>query len=686
VSVTKVEVKADKAVMEDAARTVDARPLTGAERFLRTFVHHRLALISAVYLLVLLATAVFGQFLLTHEPNEVDLSRAFEAPSADHWLGTDHLGRSTLSRTVSASGVALRAAALGVGISIVLGAPLGLISGFFGGWFDRIAMRIVEAIIALPALLVAIAIIAILGPNLTNAMIALGIAGSTAFFRLMRGAALEVREAVYIDAARVSGAPSWRILLHHVLPNVTGPLTVQTTLAFSFILLAEAGLSFIGLGVQPPESSWGIMLATAQNFVYQQPFLAVPPGVMIMLTVLAFNLLGDGLRDALSRVESNTAAAVIPAIASVEGISTPSALDNTPMAVRVAGASAKSASVAPVAAEPVASKPARLLDVSGLTVHFAAPRGGEVAVVSEVGFHLEAGHTLGLVGESGCGKSVTAMSVMGLLGNAGRIVSGSIEFNGQQLVGAPANVLEALRGRDIGMVFQEASSSLNPVFTVGQQICEVLARHERLSNTAARKRAIELLERVGIAGAQRRIDAYPHQFSGGMAQRVMIAMALAHRPLLLIADEPTTALDVSVQAQVLDLLTDLQQENGMAILLITHDLGVVADMCDDAAVMYAGQVIESGPMAQLLTAPQHPYTAGLLAAMPQTQSRGAKLLQIPGRVPPAWNWPHGCRFHPRCPAATDECMREAVPQVTLTDGVQLRCLRHGELDARQVWS
>jgi peptide/nickel transport system permease protein len=628
-------------------------PLTGRQRFVHSFVQHKLALVSAIYLLLLLLVALFGEYLLVHDPLHIDLARVLEGPSADHFLGTDHLGRSTLSRIVVATSVALKAASLGVGIAIVLGTPLGLLSGYFGGWWDRIAMRVVEALIALPGLLVAIAILAILGPSLTNAMIALGIANSTAFFRLMRGAALEVRQELYVDAAQVVGASTTRIVFRHVLPNVSGPLTVQTTLAFSFVLLAEAGLSFIGLGVQPPDSSWGVMLATAQNYVYQHPFMAVPPGIMIMLTVLAFNLLGDGLRDALSRVEHDLVRPTAPAAGGGQ-------------AVLPANNMADDA----------------LLSVDNLSVCFQAPRGDDVTVVSDVSFSVPVGKTVGLVGESGCGKSVTAMSVMGLLSGNGYVSQGSISFDGQVLTALSDGQLNEIRGAEIGMIFQEPMTSLNPAFTVQEQIAETLRRHEAMNRKQADVRAIELLDHVGIPGAERRAKDYPHQFSGGMAQRVMIAMALACQPRLLIADEPTTALDVTIQEQVLDLLSALQREHGMSILLITHDLGVVADMCDEAVVMYAGQVVESGSVENVLMSPQHPYTAGLLASMPQANLDSLK--QISGRVPPPWDWPAGCRFHPRCPHVRDEC-KESSSLLETVEGHQTRCRRIDAIDLQGTW-
>jgi peptide/nickel transport system permease protein len=555
-----------------------------------------------------------------------------------------------------ATATALKAAALGVGIALLLGAPMGMLSGYFGGWWDRIAMRIAEAIIALPGLLVAIAILAILGPSLTNAMIALGFANSTAFFRLMRGASMEVRKALYIDSARVVGASTPRIVFRHVLPNVTGPLTVQTTLAFSHVLLAEAGLSFIGLGVQPPDSSWGVMLSTSQNYVYQQPFLAIPPGLMIMFTVLSFNMLGDGLRDALARAGPS--------------FSRSGRSPRVPMAHQV----------------KTLALPQResMLEVNGLEVRFSRPAGDEIAVISDVGFSVPQGMTVGLVGESGCGKSVTALAVMGLLPGNGYLARGNVLLDGRELTELPDEDLNAIRGRDISMIFQEPMSSLNPAFTVRNQIAESLRVHEGLTRRQAENQAVELLGHVGIPGAKRRAGDFPHQFSGGMAQRVMIAMALACKPKLLIADEPTTALDVTTQGQVLDLLSSLQAEHGMSILLITHDLGVVADMCDEAVVMYAGQVVESGPVNEVLIRPSHPYTAGLLASTPTNEERVGKLKQIPGNVPPAWAWPDGCHFHPRCPQATDACKSPVRLQEVGPHHLS-RCARLGEIDLEKTW-
>jgi peptide/nickel transport system ATP-binding protein/oligopeptide transport system ATP-binding protein len=301
---------------------------------------------------------------------------------------------------------------------------------------------------------------------------------------------------------------------------------------------------------------------------------------------------------------------------------------------------------------------------------------GEIAAVDGVDLSLERGRTLGIVGESGCGKSVLSLSIMRLVAAPGRIAAGRVIFDGQDLLKLPPAAMRDIRGSRIAMIFQEPMTSLNPVLTVGAQIIEAMRAHDRgASRAALRERAIAALDRVRIPGAARRFDDYPHQLSGGMRQRVMIAMALACRPALLIADEPTTALDVTVQAQILDLLRDLQAETGMAIILITHDLGVVAEMADEVAVMYAGRVVERASAAALFADPQHPYTLGLLGSVPRLDEDRDRLLAIEGAVPPPFALPAGCRFHPRCPFAAPACTESPPALAALAPGHLVACGR-----------
>jgi len=300
-----------------------------------------------------------------------------------------------------------------------------------------------------------------------------------------------------------------------------------------------------------------------------------------------------------------------------------------------------------------------LLDVRHLRTTFATDD-GEFAAVDGVSFTLEAGRTLGLVGESGCGKSVTSLSIMGLVAKPPGRVEGQILFDGADLLRMSVGELRELRGNRLSMIFQEPMTSLNPAFTIGEQINEAILRHRRTSRAEARALTIAMLERVRIPSPAQRYDDYPHRLSGGMRQRVMIAMALALSPRLLIADEPTTALDVTIQAQILELMRMLREEMDTAIILITHDLGVIAEVADDVAVMYAGRIVERAPVHALFAEPQHPYTIGLLGSIPQLHLQQARLAAIEGQVPTAMSPVRGCRFHPRCPFAVDQC-REASP-------------------------
>ena len=343
----------------------------------------------------------------------------------------------------------------------------------------------------------------------------------------------------------------------------------------------------------------------------------------------------------------------------------------------------------PAAAVPNDSLPAAepLLRVQGLETSFLVPGRPPLVAVDGVGFEVGKGETLAIVGESGSGKSVTALSIMRLLPpRVGQITGGSVALAGRELTTIPEPEMRKVRGKEIGMIFQEPMTSLNPVHTVGTQITEVLAEHEAVSNTEARDRAVALLETVGISEPAKRVDSYPHEMSGGMRQRAMIAMALACNPSLLIADEPTTALDVTIQAQILDLMQDLQEGLGMAIIFITHDLGVVAQMADRVVVMYSGQVVESAPVEEIFRQPRMPYTAGLIGSIPRLGKAGHRdrLRTIPGNVPPITRRPAGCRFSTRCSHVEQAC-RDALPALeTLPDRREVRCRRWRDLDLTAV--
>ncbi len=316
-----------------------------------------------------------------------------------------------------------------------------------------------------------------------------------------------------------------------------------------------------------------------------------------------------------------------------------------------------------------------LLEVKQLSTSFFTDK-GEVRAVEDVSFSVEAGSTLALVGESGCGKSVTALSIMRLISHPGRIVTGSIFFKGRDLVKLPEEEIRDVRGKEIGMVFQEPMTSLNPIFTVGDQIGEVLQTHTRLASDEIWNEVLGLLQRVGIPSPEQRINQYPHELSGGMKQRIMIAMALACKPDLLIADEPTTALDVTIQAQILDLLKALQAEMGLAILLISHNLGVVAQFAQNVAVMYASRVVERAPVEQVFSSPSHPYTRALLRSLPRPESRHTRLEVIEGTVPSPLVYPKGCHFSTRCREVLEFCAEKEPPMVQIGPGHEAECWLH----------
>ncbi|MFE7277820.1 dipeptide/oligopeptide/nickel ABC transporter permease/ATP-binding protein [Streptomyces sp. NPDC057623] len=614
--------------------------------FFAKFRKQRVAMAGAVVLLLVTLAAVLAPLIAPYDPLAQNLEALLQGPSGSHWLGTDALGRDVLSRLLYAARVSLPAALLALGVAVAIGVPCGLIMGYVGGKVDRVGMVCTDVILTFPGVMLAIALIAVFGNNMVNAMVALGVVYSPNFVRLARAETLTVRRENYVAAAELLGYPARRLLARHILPNIAPPLLVQAFLTFGFALLAQSGLSFLGLGVQPPYPGWGAMLAEGASYMSQNPVLILPPGLAIALTVLAANLMGDGIRDSIGAGVRRGAATSRP---------------------RGAGRLPRPA---PLTTGVPAGEPG-VLEVSGLSVGYDSD--GETRLILEdVSLRVPRGKTLALVGESGSGKSVTALAVMGLLRPPLGVLTGSARLDGQELIGARRSELDRLRGSAMSMVFQDPLASLNPSFTIGNQLVETIRRHTGLDRAAARARALELLERVHIPNAAERLKAYPHELSGGMAQRVMIALATACRPKLIIADEPTTALDVTVEAEILDLFRELQADLGASVLFITHDMGVVADIADEAAVMYAGQIVEQAPVDELFTRPTHPYTKALLDCIPSRHQGQDALPTIPGVVPDPGRRPVGCRFADRCTHAMDDC---ADPQpLRITSGGAVRCV------------
>jgi peptide/nickel transport system permease protein len=405
------------------------------------------------------------------------------------------------------------------------------------------------------------------------------------------------------------------------------------------------------------------MLADAQDSLARQPFLPLPPGLALTITVLALNLLGDGLRDSLERERGSSQP--------VPG--------KTHQKLPVQGDS-ESMGAESNAMHLPASHPSPLLSVRHLEVSFPDLSGKALPILQDVSFDLAPGETLGIVGESGSGKSMTALALMGLIPPPGWISAGEIRLNGRNLVAMSTAELRRVRGREVAMIFQEPMATLNPVMSIGQHLIEPLRMHHGLGYKQARTRARELLELVKVPNPDQRMADYPHQLSGGMAQRVMIARALACNQRLLVCDEPTTALDVTVQGQILDVLTDIQREFGMAMIFITHDLAVVAEVCNRVIVMYAGQIVETAATANLFQTPQHPYTAALLGILAHRETPAARLPVLPGTVPHANNWPAGCRFHPRCTFAAEVC-KTGVPALERIAAERAsRCVRLPDIE------
>lgn len=634
--------------------------LTGLRRVAARYFRQGMPVAGLVWLAAVAVVAATGSALAPIDPLAQNLTSSLQGPSLHHLLGTDQLGRDILSRLIAGTRLTVLIAAEATGVGAVAGVCVGLFVGYAGGWWDRVIMRLVDAVMAIPGLVLALAILGVFGNNLTVAMAGVGIAFCPFFIRLTRASVLSVKESPYIEAAHLGDLPTWRVLVNHVLPNVAAPLVAQTALVFGRTLLIAAALNFIGLGVQPPLPSWGSMIAEAAALVSRQPFLVVPPGLAIGLTVLASNLVADGLRDAIGAGDDRPGGSH----------------------TRHRGRRRLQPSVSPqlsrrgVASADVDDPAAPLLAVDDLVVAFPAP-GSPCSIVDSVSFELSNREILGVVGESGSGKTMTALAILGLTPRPCQIVGGSVRFAGRELVGLSERELNRVRGKEIAMVFQEPMAALHPAIRVGHQVAEPLLHHRGLSRSQAQAKAVELLEMAEVPDPARVAAAFPHELSGGLAQRSLIAMALACKPRLLIADEPTTALDVTVQAEILELLRRLRGELDLAVLFVTHDLRVVADICDRVLVMYAGQVVETASVQSLFApGPHHPYTKGLLAAVPgSVHPPGSRSPVLEGSVPPPGTWPLGCRFAPRCTLA-DEACRQALPELRSSCGeTQLRCIR-----------
>ena len=560
--------------------------------------------ICLVYLLLVVLVALAAPLLAPDGPNVTELEATNAPPfTPGHLLGGDSAGRDILDRLIWGSRQTVIAVLVVLSVSVLLGVTAGLVAGFYRGRFETVAGFVTDVIMSLPGIVLLIALYALTGPNIPAAMAVFGVLIAPTYYRLVRSIVLSVRNELYVDAARVVGLSDLRIVGRHVLWAVRAPVIIQSSFVMAAAIGIEAGVSFLGLG-DPAGASWGIVLQTAFNGIYNNAWAVLWPALVISVTILALVLLGNALSDVLqssarSRVLSARSRQALVAAAEREEKVGP---------VTHAGQDAVSGDV--------------LLSVRDLRIGYPTPEGGVTEVVHGVDLDVRRGEIHGLVGESGSGKSQIAFSTLGILPREALVLSGSVLLDGDDLL-SDSRHMQAARGRLIGYIPQEPMSNLDPSFTIGDQLVYGLRAARPMAKPEARQRLTDLLLRVGITDPERVMRLYPHEISGGMAQRVLICGAIASDPDLIVADEPTTALDVTVQAEVLELLRELSRERGLAMILVTHNLGVVADLCDTVSVMKGGRIVERAGVEAIFSSPQQAYTQQLLSS-----SRRVELMEI----------------------------------------------------------
>ncbi|MFI8307043.1 dipeptide/oligopeptide/nickel ABC transporter permease/ATP-binding protein [Streptomyces sp. NPDC085927] len=625
-----------------APRSLAERLAPGA-RLRRLPVPSRIAL---GVLLVVVLGAVFAP-LLTQDPLATGIPA--QAPGADHWFGTDRAGRDVFARVVHGARYSL---VIGLGatfLALVIGSALGALAATSRKFADESVMRTLDVVMSFPPIALAAVLVAVFGPSVPVIIFTIAFVYSPSLARVVRANVLEQYGEDYVAAEQVIGARRGYIVARHVAINCAAPVMVFATVMVADSIIFEASLSFIGAGVQDPDPSWGSVLAYGRQILLSGGWWATLfPGLCVLVTVLALNVLSEGMTDAAASPDKartgggdsdeNLAAAAAPAA------------DEKTVDAALAELATRLAAMEP-AVPPLREDAPELLVVRDLSIRFP-DRYGDTRVVDGISFTVREGETLGLVGESGCGKSITSLAIMGLLARNAE-AEGEILYRGRDLLTLSPKERRALMGPEIAMVYQDAMSSLNPSVLIGTQLGWLTSRGGTRTPT-------ELLELVGLS-PERTLRSYPHELSGGQRQRVLIAMALSRSPRLLIADEPTTALDVTVQAQVVELLIELRDELGFAMVLVSHDLALVGDLAHRVAVMYAGQVAEAGDTRSLLTDPAHHYSRGLLGSVVSLESGAQRLHQIRGVVPAPKAFGAGCRFASRCPAATDLCATTPPP-------------------------
>ncbi|WP_412180787.1 dipeptide/oligopeptide/nickel ABC transporter permease/ATP-binding protein [Streptomyces sp. ADMS] len=602
-----------------------------------------LSRIAVCFLALVVFVAVFAPLVAPDDPlDQQPLTGGTGAPSAEHWMGQDSLGRDIMSRLMYGARWSL---AIGLGataLALTAGALIGAIAATSRKAVDETLMRCLDVVMAFPGIALAAVLVAVFGGGITVLICAIAFLFTPPVARVVRANVLDQYGEDYVTAERVIGARTPHIVLKHVAINCAAPVLVFCTVQVAEAIVFEASLSFIGAGVRPPDPSWGSVIADGKNMVLTGGWWAtVFPGLLMLITVLSLNVLSEGVSDAWAA----------PAARDVEVREQEDPLEapepGTGKVLALPGLT-EAAERLRSRARPVATG-LPILAVESLTIGFAARHAG-VDIVDGISFEVHPGEVLGLVGESGCGKSLTALTVMGLEPKGAR-VTGQVRFNQRDLLAEPMRVRRKLLGHEMAMIYQDALSSLNPAMTIRSQLKQVVRR-------GGRRTPEELLGLVGL-DPDRTLRSYPHELSGGQRQRVLIAMSLSREPKLIVADEPTTALDVTVQAQIIELLLRLREELDFALVLVSHDLALVADVTDRVVVMYGGQIVETGVTADLVGSPSHHYTRGLLGSVLSLESAAVRMTQIKGTVPSPADFPKGCRFADRCPLATEVCRTTA---------------------------
>jgi peptide/nickel transport system permease protein len=594
----------------------------------------RIVLFALVILVILVA--VLAPVLAPDSPNAVSPLAADRSPSLHHLLGTDAVGRDLLSRIIYGARVSLFIGLVSTLLSLVAGGLTACIAVATGKWGDAIVMRCVDVLLAFPAILLAVVWGAAVGTGVLSLLVIISILHLPQFARIVRSSLRAELGELYVTAERTMGASNTWIIARHVVRNVAGPSVVFGALMVADAIALEASLSFIGVGISPPTSSWGNIVADGQALMLSGTWWPITfGGIAIVLAVLLFTAVAESLDVVGGRGEpASRRPRKQPAAAAGDGGRTETQPRLQPSDARPDSSRAWDAS------------PDGLVSVRHLSIRFPQTF-GNVPVLNDVSFSIARGEVLGVVGESGCGKTLAGLSIMGLLPEAAQ-TSGEILFGGQNILSLRGRQRRRLLGSEIAMVYQDALSSLNPTMKISSQLHEVCRKGSRWS-------APELIELVGLSDVRRVLRSYPSQLSGGQRQRVLIALALSRGPQLLVADEPTTALDVTVQAQILELISSLRRELGFAMLLISHDLAMVKASADRVLVLYAGANAETGPAREIVAEARHPYTEGLLQSIRSLEEGVFPIRQLPGTVPSPRELPSGCRFAGRCARELPEC-------------------------------